>query len=69
MSKRISARFSTALVALFFAALTLLGLATSFGYGQPWDEGSEQDILRMNLNQYAKAMGLPQTYTGQGRIE
>lgn len=69
MQKGIPKRLGTALVALFFAALTLLGLATSFGYGQPWDEGSEQDILRMNLNQYAKALGLPQTYTGQGRIE
>lgn len=55
---RISARASAWLTALFFTALTLLGLWTSADYGQPWDEPWEQDILRLNLNQYAAAFGL-----------
>lgn len=50
-------RGSAWLVALFFLALTALGLLTSADYGQPWDEPWEQDILRMNLNQYAHFLG------------
>lgn len=67
--KGISRRLSAGLVAVFFVAITLLGLLISADYGQPWDETSEQDILRMNLNQYAEALHLPQRYTGQGRLE
>lgn len=46
------------LVALFFIVLTALGLVTSADYGQPWDEPWEQDILSLNGNQYADALGL-----------
>ena len=46
------------LVALFFGALLALGVLTAADYGQPWDEPWEQDILRMNGNQYAQALGL-----------
>lgn len=51
-------RYSTAFTALFFVLLLLVGLLTAADYGQPWDEPWEQDILRMNLNQYAAALGL-----------
>ncbi len=40
-----------------FLALILTGFLTSADYGQPWDEPWEQDILRMNLNQYAAVFG------------
>lgn len=50
-------RGSAWFVALFFLALTALGIFTSGDYGQPWDEPWEQDILRMNLNQYAYFLG------------
>ena len=53
-------RASALLTALFFIALTAVGLFTSADYGQPWDEPWEQDILRMNGNQYASALGLGQ---------
>ena len=43
-------------VALFLA-LILIGFLTSADYGQPWDEPWEQDILRMNYNQYAMFFG------------
>jgi len=42
-------------------ALTALGLITSAAYGQPWDEPWEQDILCMNLNQYAQTLGISGT--------
>lgn len=58
-SIRISKKTSSWLVALFFLMLTALGLFTSADYGQPWDEPWEQDILRLNLNQYAAAFGQP----------
>ena len=45
-------------MAVFFIALVALGIATSADYGQPWDEPWEQDILRLNGNQYAAAFGL-----------
>ncbi len=51
------------LVALFFIALTALGLFTSADYGQPWDEPWEQDILRLNGNQYAQQLGLAGRFT------
>lgn len=69
MGKGIPKRLSGGLVAVFFALLTLLGLLASADYGQPWDETSEQDILRMNLNQYAQALNLSERYAGQGRLE
>ena len=50
------------LVALFFLALTALGLLTSGDYGQPWDEPWEQDILCLNGNQYADALGLAERF-------
>ena len=56
-------------VALFFLALLALGLLTSAGYGQPWDEPWEQDILRMNLNQYAAAFGLTTRLTLTSSID
>ncbi|MDD3411189.1 MAG: hypothetical protein PHY12_10315 [Eubacteriales bacterium] len=46
-----------ALTAAFFALLVLAGLLTCGGYGQPWDEPWEMDILRMNLNEYAALLG------------
>ncbi len=56
-------RYSTAFTALFFALLLMVGLLTAADYGQPWDEPWEQDILRMNLNQYASALGLQERIT------
>jgi hypothetical protein len=50
-------RSAALLTALFFIALTALGLVTAGDYGQPWDEPWEQDILRMNSNQYLAALG------------
>ena len=46
------------LVALFFGALLALGVLTAADYGQPWDEPWEQDILRLNGNQYAHYLGM-----------
>ncbi len=40
-------------VAAFFVLLTLVGLLTSWNYGLPADEHSEQVILRENLKEYA----------------
>ena len=40
-------------VALFFLALTLIGLLLAGGYGLPCDEPAEQAILRENMNEYA----------------
>lgn len=40
-------------VALFFAALTLIGLFTAGDYGLPLDGPSEQVILQENLKEYA----------------
>lgn len=51
-------RLSAWWVTLFFIALTALGLAAGTGYGQPWDEPWEQDILRLNGNQYAAYLGI-----------
>jgi len=50
---RISQRWSRLFTCLFFLGLLALGLYTSMDYGQPWDEPWEQDILRMNLNEYS----------------
>ena len=49
-------------VALFFGLLLALGIFTGADYGQPWDEPWEQDILRMNGNQYAAALGFSGRY-------
>jgi hypothetical protein len=46
-------RTSTLWVALFFAALTLIGLLTSGDYGLPLDGPSEQVILQENMKEYA----------------
>ncbi len=43
-------------VCLFLIAVLLLGFLTTNGYGQPWDEPDEVNILRMNLWQYAIAL-------------
>lgn len=40
-------------VALFFAALTLIGLLTCADYGLPCDEPAEQVILQENMHEYA----------------
>lgn len=50
-------RVARCLIALFFITLLALGIFTSADYGQPWDEPWEQDILRMNGNQYAYYLG------------
>ncbi len=42
---------------LFFAGVLLLGFFTTGGYGQPWDEPAEMNILRMNLWEFAKVVG------------
>ncbi len=47
----------TVLTVLFFLALLALGLCTAADYGQPWDEPWEQDILRLNYNQFAELFG------------
>lgn len=68
MSKVLSKRHDAGLVAAFFILLALAGFLTSANYGRPRDETSEQDILRMNLNQYAQALNIPARYVGQGRV-
>lgn len=49
MSERLKMLF----VALFFAALTFVGLLTAGDYGLPCDEPAEQVILQENLKEYA----------------
>ncbi|MEG2718435.1 MAG: hypothetical protein RSA55_02750 [Clostridia bacterium] len=58
VTTKASPRTARALVCLFFAAFLALGLFTVSGYGQPWDELDEMDILRMNLWEYAQRFGL-----------
>ena len=48
-------------VCVFFAAFALLGLLTAADYGPTWDERDEMDILRMNLWEYARVLGLDQS--------
>ena len=43
-------------IALFFIALTVIGLAVAPDYGVPFDEGSEQAILRQNVKEYICAL-------------
>ena len=52
-----------------FLALILIGFLTSADYGQPWDEPWEQDILRMNYNQYAMFFGSEKRLTLLSDIE
>ena len=40
-------------VALFFLAMTLVGVVTSFDYGHNFDAVSELDILQANIYEYA----------------
>lgn len=49
------------LVAVFFAAFLLLGLFTAADYGPTWDEQDEMDILRMNLWEYSRALGMDES--------
>jgi len=51
------------LVALFFLALLLIGLATGMDYGTPWDETGEMNILRMALMEYAQLIPLDTPYS------
>lgn len=48
-------------VCMFFAAFLLLGLLTAGDYGPTWDELDEMDILRMNLWEYARVLGLDES--------
>lgn len=45
-------------VCAFFAVFLALGLLTAADYGPSWDEQTEMDILRMNLWEYARVLGL-----------
>ncbi|NCB04929.1 MAG: hypothetical protein EOM69_05335 [Clostridia bacterium] len=54
--------WSAWLTALFFILLIGIGLYAGLGYGQPWDEPWEQDILRLNGNQYLTALGQPASF-------
>lgn len=53
MKHTISSAMQKRLVALFFLFLTLLGLFLGSGYGVPWDEKMEQEILKQNIYEYA----------------
>ena len=53
MKQNISSRMQKRLVALFFLFLTLAGLILGSGYGVPWDEKMEQEILKQNVYEYA----------------
>jgi len=57
----VSRTFPRWLVAVFFAAFLLLGLITAGDYGPIWDEQDEMDILRMNLWEYSRRLGLDET--------
>ena len=48
-------------VCVFFAAFLALGLVTAGDYGPTWDEPTEMDILRMNLWEYARTLGLDES--------
>ena len=48
-------------VCVFFAAFLALGLLTAADYGPSWDEQTEMDILRMNLWEYARVLGLDES--------
>lgn len=48
-------------VCVFFAFFLILGFLSMEGYGQPWDEQDEMDILRMNLWEYTRALGMDES--------
>ena len=48
-------------VCVFFAVFLALGLLTAADYGPSWDEQTEMDILRMNLWEYARVLGLDES--------
>lgn len=48
-------------VCAFFAVFLALGLVTAGDYGPSWDEQTEMDILRMNLWEYARVLGLDES--------
>ncbi|HPF87048.1 MAG TPA: glycosyltransferase family 39 protein [Candidatus Limiplasma sp.] len=56
--RKITEKQAKRFTVLFFLLLMAVGLLTSADYGQPWDEPLEQDILRMNLNEYAAQLNL-----------
>ena len=49
------------LLPLFFIVVLAVGFVTVPQYGRPWDERLEMDILRMNLWEYARAVGAEAT--------
>ena len=53
MKQYLSSHMQKRLVALFFLFLTLLGLCLGSGYGVPWDEKMEREILKQNIYEYA----------------
>ena len=57
LTKRLTADRAKTIAVLFFSLLLVLGICTGPDYGMPWDEPWEQDILRMNLNEYAARLG------------
>lgn len=48
-------------VGLFFVLFLLIGLFTAADYGPTWDEQDEMDILRMNLWEYSRRLGLDES--------
>lgn len=57
MSRQMGAK---AMVAVFFALLTIVGLLVTDDYGQPCDEPLEQVILQSNLYEYALRLWGPE---------
>ncbi len=55
-------RHARTLVALFFAALLLVGLCTQ-QYGSAWDDVGEMNILRMALKEYASILPFETSYS------
>ena len=53
MKQTISSQMQKRLVALFFLFLTLLGICLGSGYGVPWDEIMEKEILKQNIYEYS----------------
>ncbi len=58
LKKRLTTESTRLFAALFFLLLLALGVWTGLDYGLSWDEPWEQDILRMNINEYAAQLGL-----------
>ena len=54
-------------IALFFAALLLIGLATVRDYGMPFDEFIEMQVLDSTLREYAVHWSPESYFAGQGR--